>query len=278
MPIITLTTDFGTKDHFVAAVKGAILSENENAKIVDISHKIRPFSITETGYIIKNAYRSFPKGTIHIIGVDSELSPECKHIAIKADGHFFVCPDNGILSFITQEVNPEQIVEINIHNHIQTSFPVLDVFVKVATHLERGGQLGVIGKPVSEIIEISQVTPSINKEQNLIVGQVIYIDNYGNVVSNISESLFKEIGGDRPFEIRAGRFKTRKLFTHYSDVVDYGIPKEKRQFDGSDIALFNTSSFLEIALYRSDLISVGGASTLFGLEENSPVSISFTTL
>ena len=119
--------------------------------------------------------------------------------------------------------------------------------------------------------------PNINKEQNLIVGQVIYIDNYGNVVSNISKSLFKEIGGDRPFEIRAGRFKTRKLFTHYSDVVNYSIPKENRQFDGSDIALFNTSNFLEIALYRSDLISVGGASTLLGLEENSPVSISFNT-
>ena len=91
MSFITLTTDFGTKDHFVGAVKGAIYSQLPDAKIIDITHEVSPFSITETAYILKNSYKSFPDGTIHIVGVDSELSADNKHIALELDGHFFVC-------------------------------------------------------------------------------------------------------------------------------------------------------------------------------------------
>ena len=132
MPIITLTTDFGEKDHFAGAVKGAIYSELPDIKIVDISHSVSPFHITEAAYIIQNAYRSFPKDTIHLIGIDSELTPENKHIAVYLDGHYFICANNGIMSLIASEIKPQKIVEINIHDAIETNFPVLDVFVKVA--------------------------------------------------------------------------------------------------------------------------------------------------
>ena len=110
MSIITLTTDFGTKDHFVGAIKGTIYSELPNARIVDISHQISPFNITETAYILKNAYKSFPEGSIHIIGVDSELSIENKHIALYLDNHYFICPDNGVISLLASEIKPEKIV------------------------------------------------------------------------------------------------------------------------------------------------------------------------
>ena len=132
MPIITLTTDFGEKDHFAGAVKGAIYSELDDVRIVDISHSISPFHLTEAAYIIQNAYRSFPPGTIHVIGIDSELNPENKHIAVLLDGHYFICANNGIISMLTNEINPDKIVEINIHDRIISNFPVLDVFVKVA--------------------------------------------------------------------------------------------------------------------------------------------------
>jgi hypothetical protein len=138
-PIITLTTDFGQKDHFVGAVKGAIYSELVAVNVVDISHNISPFNIQEAAYIIQNAYRSFPKGSVHIIGIDSELTPENKHIAVKLDDHYFVCADNGIISMISAEFVPEQLVEINIHNNVETSFTVLDIFVTVACHIARGG-------------------------------------------------------------------------------------------------------------------------------------------
>ena len=136
MSFITLTTDFGTKDHFVGAVKGAIYSQLPTAKIIDITHEISPFNITETAYILKNSYKSFPKGTVHIVGVDSELSERNKHIALELDEHFFVCPDNGLISMIASEIQPTKIVEITIHNRVETSFPVLDVFVNVASRNE----------------------------------------------------------------------------------------------------------------------------------------------
>ncbi|MDH3323254.1 MAG: SAM-dependent chlorinase/fluorinase, partial [Flavobacteriaceae bacterium] len=139
MPIITLTTDFGTKDHFVGALKGAIYKDLQEAKIVDISHQITPFSITETAYILKNSYQNFPKGTIHIIGVDAEISIENRPLAIQLDGQFFICGDNGIISMITNEIIPEKLVEITIQN-TETNIPaILDIFVKVACHIARGG-------------------------------------------------------------------------------------------------------------------------------------------
>ncbi len=151
MAIITLTTDFAEKDHFAGARKGAIYSEMPDVRIVDISHSVSPFSIPEAAYIIQNAYSSFPRGTIHVIGIDSEINPENKHIAVKLDGHFFVCANNGIMSMICAEIAPEKIVEINIHDKLPTSFPVLDVFVKVACHIARGGKLEVIGKLIENI-------------------------------------------------------------------------------------------------------------------------------
>ena len=123
-----LTTDFGEKDHFVGGVKGAIYSELPDVRIVDISHSVSPFHITEAAYIIQNAYRSFPQGTIHIIGIDSGLNPENKHIAVFLDGHYFVCANNGIISMLASEINPEKIVEINIHDRVNSNFPVLGRF------------------------------------------------------------------------------------------------------------------------------------------------------
>ena len=158
MPIITLTTDFGLKDHFAGAVKGAIYSEMSEVTVVDISHNVSPFHITEAAYIIENAYRNFPKGTIHIIGIDSERNPENKHIAVKLDGHYFVCANNGIMSMITRNILPEELVEINIHDRIKTNFTELDVFVQVACHIARGGKLGVIGKPIQEIKAIDSIS------------------------------------------------------------------------------------------------------------------------
>ena len=107
MSIITLTTDFGLKDHFVGALKGKILSEFSDAKIIDISHNIDPFNISETNYIINASYANFPNGTVHIIGVDSEINQENLHIAIEWNNQFFICADNGILSLLTQKIMPK---------------------------------------------------------------------------------------------------------------------------------------------------------------------------
>lgn len=275
MSIITLTTDFGTKDHFVGAVKGTIYSELPDARIVDISHHISPFNITETAYILKNTYKSFPEGTIHIIGVDSELNAENKHIAVKLDNHYFICADNGVISLLTAEINPEKIVEINIHNRFETSFPVLDVFVKVACHIARGGTLEVIGKIISDCKGLRELQPTIAADNKAIFGNIIYIDNYGNSISNISEKLFQEVGKGRDFEVSANKYTFKRIFSRYSEFINFSLPKDQRQKDGSKLALFNSANYLEIAVYRSNLNTVGGASSLLGLNLRDVLTVKF---
>jgi hypothetical protein len=275
MPIITLTTDFGEKDHFAGAVKGAIYSELDDIRIVDISHSISPFHIFEAAYIIQNAYKSFPPGTIHIIGIDSELNAENKHIAVYLDGHYFVCANNGIISMLANEIKPEKIVEINIHDRIITNFPVLDVFVQVACHIARGGTLEVIGKSINEIKELTGIKPVVNQKGNQIIGNVIYIDNYGNVVSNITKALFEDIGKGRNFKIAVRTTSFTKVYTHYSEAINFDTPIEKREEDGKKLALWNSSNYLEIAIYKSNPSTVGSASSLFGLNFRDTITLNF---
>lgn len=275
MAIITLTTDFGEKDHFVGATKGAIYSELADLKIVDISHSVSPFNIAEAAYIIQNAYNSFPKGSIHIIGVDSELNPENKHIAVKLDDHYFICANNGIMSMLCSEITPEKIVEINIHDRIPTSFPVLDVFVKVACHVARGGTLDVIGKAIETIKPIKNLVPYINEDRTQIIGSVIYIDNYGNVVTNIKKHFFESVQKGREFEVSARNYKFKTIHSKYSDIVNFDVPEEKRHDEGRGLVVFNSGGFLEIAVYKSNPTTVGSASTLMGLNLMDTVSVNF---
>jgi S-adenosylmethionine hydrolase len=275
MAIITLTTDFGEKDHFAGAIKGAIYSELSDIRIVDVSHSVSPFDISEAAYIILNAYSSFPKGTIHIIGIDSELSPENKHIAVNLDDHYFICANNGIMSMICAEIAPKKIVQINIHDKIETSFPVLDVFVKVACHIARGGTLEVIGKVINTIKPIKNLIPFVNDEQNQIIGSVLYVDNYGNVVTNIKRRFFETIQKTRAYEISARNHKFKTIHSKYSDIINFKIEESKRNDEGRGLVVFNSSGYLEIAVYKSNCSTVGSASTLMGLKTMDTVTVNF---
>lgn len=275
MAIITLTTDFGEKDHFAGAVKGAIYSELQDVRIVDISHSISPFHITEAAYIIQNAYKNFPLGSIHIIGIDSELTPETNHIAVKLDDHYFICANNGIISLITRDIVPQEMVEINIHDRIATNFTVMDVFVQAACHIARGGTLGVIGKTIKEIKPLTGIQPVVNKSQKQIIGNVIYVDNYGNVVSNITKKLFDEIGKGRTFKIEARRTEITQIYKAYSEAINFTIEKHKREEEGKKLAIFNSGGYLELAIYKSNPSTVGSASSLFGLDYRDAITINF---
>lgn len=275
MSLITLTTDFGNKDHFVGSVKGALYSEIENVNIVDISHNISPFNIIEGAYVIQNSYKNFPEGSIHIIGVDSEKTPEQNHIAMILDGHYFICANNGIMSLISSRINPEKIIEINIHNHKSTSFTVLDVFVKVAAHIYRGGSIDLVGKRIQELKELYDINPIVNEKNKEIIGNVIYIDNYENVITNISKNLFDEFGKSRPYVINARNYKFESIVNSYSEAIKFNVKKEIRKEEGKKLALFNKSDFLELAIYKSNPGNTGGASSLFGLNYRDLVTIKF---
>ena len=275
MPIVTLTTDFGHKDFSVSVIKGALIQQISNVTIIDISHEISPYNPSETAYILKNAFRSFPIGSIHIIGVESEWTPENSHLVMEFEEHYFISSDNGVLSLIKEDLNASKIVEINIHKKVISTFPVLDVFINVAAHIARKGKLEVIGKSITNIKELTNIKPVINKDKNQILGSVIYIDNYGNLVTSIKESLFYEVGKSRSFTIFARSIKFKNIYKSYSQAIDFNLPKGKREEDGKKIALFNTAGHLELAVYKSNPLTVGGAGSLFGLGYRDPVTVQF---
>lgn len=275
MAIITLTTDFGHKDHFVGAIKGAIYRELNDAQIVDISHSISPFNIQECAYILKNSYKSFPKGSIHIVGMDSERTRENQHLALLVDGHYFILANNGVIGLIISEIAPEKIVEINLPDQVQGPFPVMDVFVKVACHIARGGTLEVVGKAFKQLKNLKEFSATVSDNGKIITGHVIYIDNYGNVVSNIQKSLFEAYRNGRKFELRARNKKLVEIHHKYSDIINFDLEKNQRKGPGDLLALFNSSDYIELAIYKSDLNTVGGASTLLGLDYRDTITINF---
>ena len=272
MSIITLTTDYGIKDHFVGALKGKLLSEFSDAKIIDISHNIDAFNVAETSYIIGAAYGSFPKGTVHLIGVDIELNTENQHIAMQWNDQYFICADNGVLSMLIQKIVPQKLVAINIHDRLPNDATDLDVFVKVACHLAKGGLLNVIGKEIKAIKEVTELQAVV--QENQIKGYVIYIDHYGNVVTNISKKMFLDTSKGRPYEIMFKRQTIKTILPKYSDV---GISEKYplKYYEGERMAIFNEAGFLEIAIFRSNPDTVGSANSLLGLSYRDVVTIEF---
>lgn len=274
MSIITLTTDYGLKDHFVGALKGKILSEYPEAQIIDISHDIDPFNIVEASYIIGASYSSFPKGTVHLIGVDMELNKENQHIVMQWNDSYFIAADNGILSMLSQKIVPQKIVAINIHDRLPSDASGLDVFVTVACHIARGGLLNVIGKEISSLKEITEMKAVVANDSNSLKGHVIYIDHFGNVVTNITKKQFLEVAKGRPYEIQMKTKNIKTILPNYSAIAisdKYPI----KNYEGEKLAIFNEAGYLEIAIFRSNPSKIGSASSLLGLNYRDVVTIEF---
>lgn len=272
MNIITLTTDLGLRDHYVASLKAQLLSKVEGCTIVDISHDVQPFNLGEAAYYLNNVMDDFPKGTIHFIGVDhlpyisianeeNNLYP----IVMKLRGQYFIGCDNGLFSLLNGFENVEEIVRI--HDFSAKSslrFPTRNVYMPVIVALCKGTALHEIGEPVENIRKAFTQQPIV--EDNLIKGAVIHKDKYGNVIINISEKLFAEIGMGHPFTIyfKSNSYHIDKISSNYYDVP----PGEK-------LALFNDTGFLEIAINKGVKGSGGGASALLGLEVKDVIRVEF---
>jgi len=281
MSIITLTTDYGLKDHFVGALKGKLLTEYPEATIIDISHNIDPFNTAEASYIIGASYSNFPKGTVHLIGVDAELNKENQHIAMQWNDHYFIGADNGILSMLIQNIKPQKIVTITIHDRLPVNATDLDVLVKVACHLAKGGLLNVVGKEIDSIKQIKELQPIVSADKNSIKGYVVYIDHFGNVVTNITKKLFLEIAKGRPYEIPIMQGKNQKrsipiknIWAKYSDIANAGN-YDIKNYEGDKLAIFNEAGHLEIAIFRSNPSNVGSASSLLGLGYRDAITVNF---
>tara|TARA_B100001769_G_C22088802_1_gene587145 strand:+ start:1104 stop:1916 length:813 start_codon:yes stop_codon:yes gene_type:complete len=260
MSIITLTTDLGLKDYYVAGIKGSILSQLPDATIIDVSHEIPAFNISVAAFCLKNCYKDFPEGSIHIIGVRPEADEFTKHLVIKHKGHYFIGADNGMFSLLFDET-PEEIFDINIvSDEDKRTFPTKNIFVTVACHIGRGGTLELIGSKIDSIKERTNFQPVI--EEDVIRGMAMYIDSYGNVTTNITRSLFDIVGNHRDFSIvfRRSDYNIHELKFNYNEVPE-----------GEKLALFSTNNHLEISINK------GNASKLFGIKLSDIIRIEFKT-
>jgi S-adenosylmethionine hydrolase len=253
MPIITLLSDWGLTDHYVASVKGAILSRVPEAVIVDISHNIRLFDIKHASFVMRNAWHNFPEGTIHIIGVDSIESDKHPHIIVKSEGHYFIGADTGLISIILNE-KPEKIIAISVtQDSGYFTFPARDRFVKVATLLAKGANMDELGEPLLSLNTKTLLQPDFDGKT--IYGKVMHIDNYENIFVNITDKYIRECLGKSPFQVICKK-DTIPIVKAYGDVRE-----------GFTCALFASNSYLQIAVNR------GRAASLLGMSIDNDVLV-----
>lgn len=258
MTIITLTTDWGTGNHYAGAVKGSLLRQIPDAVILDISHDIKCYDIMHASFVLRNACRDFPAGSIHLVGVNTEAGIATPHIILKHNEQYFIGADNGIFSLMLDEA-PQAMIELDIIQDTDYfSFSTRDVFVKAAAMLASGKELNDIGHPYPALNE--RIAFKAVVHPNKIVGKVIFVDNYENVFVNIDQKLFRSVGKNRDFEIsfRLPGEVITEISESYADVSP-----------GEWLALFGSTGFLEIA------INQGKASSLLGLQINDSVTIDF---
>lgn len=274
MSVITFTSDYGLVDHRVSSVKGAILNLKEDITIVDITHEIQAYNLLQTAYIVRNAYSFFPKGTVHIISVDSFFTKERKCILYKSDDHYFIAADNGVLSLIFYDLKPEAIYEITFNNRFddEVRFTSTDIFAPVAVHLQNGGLPEVIGRKITESKQLSFPRAVFNESENMLIGEIMYIDNFGNVVSNISKKTFEKSSvGYENFIVKFRNLALSRIYGQYTDLV-HDWTKEQ-EFHGKAAAVFNDAGLLELTIYKGN--GENGAKTLFGLRVGESIFIEF---
>ena len=257
MGLITITSDFGTTDHYLGILKGRIYSQLESAKIVDISNNIEKFNIAQPAFILKNSYNFFPNNSIHIVLVGT-MHPNMDYVIVKKDSHYFIGLDNGLFSLVFDN-QPIFAYRIKLSPPPELfSFPESEIATQAASHLLRGGIPEVIADPIQNLTQALGFAPVI--QENLIRASVVHIDSYGNAITNLSKTVFDRIARGREFEIgfRVPKTKADRISQRYSDVEP-----------GEIVILFNSSGFLEIAF------NGGRASGLLGIELHDMLTIQF---
>ncbi|MEO5985199.1 MAG: SAM-dependent chlorinase/fluorinase [Ferruginibacter sp.] len=248
MPLITLTSDFGEQDFLAGAIKGQLLLANEKFHIVDITHVLSPFNYPQSAYVIRNAIKNFAPGTFHLVLVNLfDEKPE--HVLMaEHNGYFIGCADNGLLTMILEEL-PQKVVALHMEKSVQkNTLYCINIFANAINNLDSGMSLEEVGDLGVSIQVKNPLKPLLGN--NWIEGQIIFIDNFENVIVNISKEEFEEQRKGRSFTIVFKRDEViDKISETYADVPE-----------GEKMALFNSAGYLEIAINK------GNAAGLLGLQ------------
>lgn len=263
MSIVTLTTDMGLQDFYVPALKARILKKfGEQVTIIDISHDVSPFNISQAAFILKHSFQDFPEGTIHIVGVDSEITSKNCGLIVKCKGQYFIGTDSGIFSIMLKN-HDFKVYQIKDEYIMPSNFPTRDIFIEIASEIANGSPIESLGYEKHDFKVKQTYQPVVTED--VIRGSVLYIDHYGNIITNISRELFEETRRGRNFSINFRNYEITEISAQYSDVTT-----------GEKMAIFNSTNCLEIAINRAVEGSGGGAFKLFGLKQNDIVSVEFS--
>ncbi|MDP4827834.1 MAG: SAM-dependent chlorinase/fluorinase [Flavobacteriales bacterium] len=266
MGILTLISDYGLTDHYVAVVKGAVLAQVPDVKIVDISHNVVRYNVREAGYLLRSSFNVFPKGTVHLIGVNEIESEKTPHRIVKFDGQYFIGADNGIFTELFDDL-PEEVWDLTLpSNSTSISFPMLNRFVPAACFILNGGDLNEIAKPIEAFNEGERLRPIVDVDG--IRGSIIHVDSYGNLITNVDRKLFDEVFQGKSFmiELRSKKKLVNKISEKFMEVIS-----------GEQLALFNNEGLLMIVVSfgSPEKGEGGGAQQLLGMSVGSAFSIIF---
>lgn len=255
MAIVTLLTDSGENDHYVAAIKARIKKFNPAADIVDLTHRIAPCDIAHAAFVLRSVFRDFPEGSVHIAAVHATGDRDDKPIAIETEDHFFVGRDNGLFGLVTDSPHQRMVI-LTAEEGTDATFPERDVFAPAAGKLSAGVDMSLLGTPGTAFKRMIDRHVKATKKQ--ISGHVIHVDSFGNLITNIPRKAFENLGQGRAFTAQFGGEKFRRIHTRYNQADE-----------GECFLLFNSLDLLEIGIYK------GNASELLGLGYDSMVNISF---
>ncbi len=237
--VITLITDFGTQDGYVGTMKGVMLKISPEVRLVDITHEIPPRDIFHAGFVLRNSYRYFPDGSIHLAVVDPGVGSKRKAILVKTDNHFFIGPDNGVFTFVYESEEIRRVVQLTEKRYflsdVSNTFHGRDIFAPVAAHLSLGVPLEDLGDPCNDVVRIDIPKPDIKRDG--VKGILFYVDRFGNLVSNIREGLLPESNLRRRCKVLVGEEVIDGIKESYSEVNE-----------GETLALFGSSGYLEISV------------------------------
>lgn len=259
-PTIVLMTDFGVKDIYVGVMKGVIARICPDANVIDLTHEIAPQSISTGAWALKNAYRYFPEGTIFLAVVDPDVGSERNPLAMEAGGYRFVAPDNGLLTHIIR--TNDDVTAVAITNSrlwlpkVSATFHGRDIFAPAAAHLAAGVSLSEFGAPVTQFVELD-IAPA-HQEGRRLVGSVIHIDHFGNLITNIEPLVW---GEDRHLILGDVQFPAAKAHVTILDTSIRGIQRAYYESRSGDLlAQVDSTGALEVAVYRGSAAAYIGAS------------------
>ncbi len=270
MAIITLTTDYGLRDYYVAAAKGVLNSRFQSVNIVDVSHQIDMYDIGMGSYVLKNASTYFPDGTIHIFAVDASITTRQNYLVMRYNQQFFIAPDNGALSLILANDKPGQLLSVEPDASQELFAFLADVIAAIFN-----GDLGKMGQEIdrSQMVQTTELTPHITAEGNVIKGHIVYEDHYGNAITNVSKKMFEEIGQGRDFELTVSKYKLTRINKFYDDfnLTDRSL----KDYEGQLFLIFNQNDNLQMSIYKGVPNKGGSVNSLIGMGYRDSFVITF---